>query len=134
MNQILSISPFSLSPKYHKLFSSEVNGNQYDTFDLSEKEINSLKEKMKKYSHDYNLLISEMDFWKKILDKKITSFKKNIQCFVDNDIKFVDNFNYKNAEFDDVIKFKKIYSNTFTNQANGNDKIYNLFLLYKHHK
>ena len=128
MNQILSISPFSLSPKYHKLFSSEVNGNQYDTFELSEKEINSLKEKMKKYSHDYNLLISEMDFWKKILDKKITSFKKNIQCFVDNDIKFVDNFNYKNAEFDDVIKFKKIYSNTFTNQANGNDKIYNLFL------
>ena len=128
MNQILSISPFSLSPKYQKLLSSDVNGNQLDTFDLSEKEINSLKEKMKKYLYDYCLLISEIDFWKKILDKKITSFKMNIQSFIDNDIKFVDNFTYKNAEFDDVIKFKKIYSNSFTNQANGNDKVYNLFL------
>ena len=129
MNKILSISPFSFSPKYHKHLFSDINYNQLDTFDLSEKEINSLKAKMKKYSYDYGILISEMDFWKKILDKKFTSFIKNIQSFINNDdIKFVDNFNSKNAEFDDIIKFKKIYSNTLANQKNSNDKVYNPFL------
>ena len=83
----------------------------YKEFQPSEKEINLLKKTIKKYCHDYNLLLNEMTFWKKIIDKKLSFFLKNIRIFNSNDdIKFVDNFDIDNACFGDLVKFKKIYS------------------------
>jgi len=128
MSKTTSISPFILSPKYikkHKKCSSDVNENssnnsimlsenQYDNFVPNTKEINLLKSEINQYSRDYSLLISELNFWKKIIDKKVGTFLKNIQDFMENDeIKFVTNFSSENANFNDFLKFKKIYYNTF---------------------
>ena len=133
MNKTLSISPFSLSPnisKNHKRFSSYLNQKssntlEYDPHFPSEKEINSLKEKIKKYLYDYGLLISELNFWKKILDKKLTSFLKNIQNFIDNDdIKFVENYNRNNSDYKDNVRMKKIYDDIFVRNEKNNKNIY----------
>ena len=133
MNKTLSISPFSLSPnisKNHKRFSSYLNQKssntlEYDPHFPSEKEINSLKEKIKKYLYDYGLLISELNFWKKILDKKLTSFFKNIQNFIDNDdIKFVENYNRNNSDYKDNVRMKKIYDDIFVRNEKNNKNIY----------
>ena len=88
MSKTTSISPFVLSPKYikkHKKCSSDVNENssnnsimlsenQYDNFVPNTKEINLLKSEINQYSRDYSLLISELNFWKKIIDKKVGTF------------------------------------------------------------
>ena len=127
MNNSNFISPFTLSPKFnkrHKKCSSDINENYSNKIDLlenvhkkyalKEEEIISLKNEFNKYSHDYGLLISELNFWKKILDKKICEFLKNIQDFMNNELfKFVQNFNHEKADFNDCIKFKKIFNETF---------------------
>ena len=130
MNKSLSISSFSLSPnviKKHKRFSSDINenpGNQYTNFIINEKIINLLKEEIMKYSKDYNLLISELNFWKKIFDKKILTFLNNIQGFLHFiDIKFVENFDSKFADTKDFLKLKSIYSYIFHGISNINKKI-----------
>ena len=87
MNNSNLISPFTLSPKFnkrHKKCSSDINENYSNKIDLlenvhkkyalKEEEIISLKNEFNKYSHDYGLLISELNFWKKILDKKYVNF------------------------------------------------------------
>ena len=52
------------------------NHNIYNSKDFkpSSKEIHTLKKTIEKYLHDYNLLINELNFWKKVLDKKISYF------------------------------------------------------------
>ena len=131
MSKMLSISPFSLSPKYikkHKRFSSDINEKTLykldcDSHFLNETEINLMKEKIKKYLYDYGLLISELNFWKKILDKKLASFLKNVQSFIDNDdIKFVENYTINNSDYKDYIRIKKIYDDTFSKCENTNKK------------
>ena len=133
MSKILSISPFSLSPKYiktHKRFSSDINEKTSNKLNCNtqfpnETEINLLKEKIKKYLNDYDLLVSELNFWKKILDKKLTSFLKNVQNVIDNDdIKFVENYTINNSAYKDYIRIKNIYNDTFSKCENDNNKIY----------
>ena len=138
MSKTTSISPFVLSPKYikkHQKCSSDINDNslnnsimltqnQYDNFVPNETEINLLKNEVNQYTRDYSLLISELNFWKKILDKKVGTFLKNIQDFMGNeDIKFVENFNSENANFNDFLKFKKIYYNTFHKAPKENNNL-----------
>ena len=130
MNKSKTISPFTLSPifnKKHKKCSSDINDNStniinllenvHDNFVLNEEEINSLKNEFNKYSRDYSLLVSELNFWKKIFDKKIYEFLKNIQDFMCNELfKFIRNFSYDKANFNDCVKFKKIFNETFGNK------------------
>ena len=131
MNKMLSISPFTLSPKYikkHKRFSSDINEKSFNKLDYgthfpNEIEINLMKENIKKYLYDYGLLISELNFWKKILDKKLASFLKNVQSFIDNDdIKFVENYTLNNSDYKDYIRIKQIYDDTFSKCENANKK------------
>ena len=143
MSKTTSISPFILSPQYikkHNKCSSDINENssnksillsenQYDNFVPNEKEINLLKNEINQYSRDYSLLISELNFWKKIFDKKVGTFLKNIQDFMENDdIKFVANFRSENANFNDFLKFKKIYYNTFQKISSENNNLSKPFM------
>lgn len=115
MSKTVSISPFVLTPKIirkHKKCSSAISENPpnnilkmehlYDNFVPNKEEINQLKNEFNQYIHDYGLLISELNFWKKNLDKKFGTFLKNIQELIGNDdIKFVNNFNSECACFND---------------------------------
>lgn len=99
------------------------NHNIYDSksFKPTQKEINTLKKTIKKYLHDYNLLLNELNFWKKILDKKISYFTHNLQSINSNyNIKFVDEFNVNCSCFYDSVKFRKIYD--FIIQMDSEDK------------
>ena len=109
------------SHRNHKIYNSK-------NYKPTQKEIDSLKKTIKKYCHDYNLLIDEINFWKKGLDKKISYFLQNIQNINSNDdINFVDNFDIKNTNFYDSMKFRKIYSyimpNNSNNELDSNNKI-----------
>ena len=113
------------SHKNHKIYNSK-------NYKPTQKEIELLKQTIKKYYHDYNLLIEEVNFWKKGLDKKISYFIQNIQNFNSNDdIKFVENFDKNNNKFYDSIKFRKIYSYVMQNNSNNefdlNNKIINSY-------
>ena len=108
--------------KNHKLYDSK-------NFIPTEKEIYSLKKTIKKYYHDYNLLLTELNFWKKTLDKKIIFFIQNIRNFNSNDdINFVDEFDMNNTSFYESMKFRKIYSCVMPKRENEtaeNNKILN---------
>ena len=113
------------SHRNHKIYNSK-------NYKPTQKEIDSLKQAIKKYCHDYNLLVDEVNFWKKGLDKKISYFIQNIQNFNSNDdIKFVDNFDINNTNFHESMKFRKIYSYLMPNNSNNgfdlNNKIINSY-------
>ena len=107
------------------------NHNIYNSKDFkpSSKEIHTLKKTIEKYLHDYNLLINELNFWKKVLDKKISYFTQNIQSFNSNEnIKFIDEFNPNYTCFYEAIKFRKIYSCIIPENSNEieiNNKVIN---------
>ena len=83
----------------------------YKDFIPIEKEINLLKRQIKKNSHDYKMLINEIEFWKKLLDKKLANFTNYIQMFNScDDIDFIENFDLNNSNFNDFIRFRKIYN------------------------
>ena len=104
-----------LCDKYHR------NHYKYDYKDFipTEKEIHTLKKTIKKYFHDYKMLLNELNFWKKLLDKKIAGFIqnfKNISSY--EDVNFVDNFDIDDINFYDSIKFRKIYNSIMPNNSN----------------
>ena len=76
------------------------------------KEIKILKSEFKKYFHDYKMLLNEILFWKKILDKIIDDFANNIQVFNSNDdINFVENFSIENnSSYYELMRFRKLFS------------------------
>ena len=113
------------SHRNHKIYNSK-------NYKPTQKEIDSLKKTIKKYCHDYNLLLDEINFWKKGLDKKISYFIQNIQNFNSNkDINFVNNFDINKTNFYDSMKFRKIYSYIMPNNSNNeldlNNKIINSY-------
>ena len=113
-----------------------VNHYCYEYKDLipTDKEIKLLKNEFKKYFHDYKMLLNEILFWKKLLDKKIEDFTNNIQMITSNDdIQFVENFNsVNNSNYYELMRFRKMYSlimlkketdinnNIFTKQNDNN--------------
>ena len=142
MSKTVSISPFILSPKSnkrHKQCSSDINDNtsiniiQTDNlsgnFAPNEKEINQIKAEFKQYSQDYGLFINELNFWKKILDKRFETFIKNIKDFMNNDdFKFVEDFDSESSSFNEFLRLKNIYYNIFEKTKNVNEVLYKPFL------
>ena len=142
MSKTVSISPFILSPKSnkrHKQCSSDINDNtsiniiQTDklsgNFAPNEKEINQIKAEFKQYSQDYGLFINELNFWKKILDKRFETFIKNIKDFMNNDdFKFAEDFDSESSSFNEFLRLKNIYYNIFEKTKNVNEVLYKPFL------
>ena len=115
----------SINNKKKVYFCENENRNkssvQFDNCALNEKEFNSLKTEINKLLHDYSSLISELNFWKKVLDKKIATFMKNIQSCIDNDFNFVNNFGQNAQNNNNCLKLKEIYCSLFRKDINDND-------------